>query len=320
MAPTHARFSRDVVLFTKPDRPLARTPKGTLSRAASLAAYLKDIDGMYEALDQHECIKTELGTLASMYTKGDVERWLKTRLESLLDRDIDIEADLFQQGLDRCAFQMLPLKYQGADVTICAYSLTATFLLRELKHALGSSLEPQHQQIAKSLVQETIFRNPTISQLSNIVLLPTTVLPTATSEDAQEENIKLIQRLIQKYDPVTAVKASPKVRSLSVERIVVTGTTGGLGSYLLAQLVGNDRVERVWALNRKPNAGGKSLHQRQLDSFNDKSLDTDLLYHPKLVLLESDLTEEKLGLSEEVYYEVSTYELLHALLNLPFEF
>ncbi|KAF8597331.1 acetyl-CoA synthetase-like protein [Ceratobasidium sp. AG-I] len=284
ITPTHGRLFRDAVIFADPNRPLSRTPKGTLARAATLKTYANDIDGMYAALERGDKTKGSLATLAPTSTQTQVEEWLKVWLEGLLGTKIDVGVDMFRQGLD---------------------SLTATFLFREMKHALGASPAPGHQRAAKALVQETIFRKPTVSQLSELVVQLATTEATTLPKNTQEEEVKLIQQCIQQHDRPWAIQASPIARSPSMEHVVVTGTTGGLGSHLLAQLISHDCVERIWALNRKSSVNGQSVQERQLNSFMDKLLDVDLLRHPKLVLLDCDLTEARLGLRPEVYNDIS---------------
>ena len=93
-------------MLAEPDRPLARTPKGTLSRAATLQAYARDINAMYAALERHEYAKTTLGTLESPSTKIAIEAWLKSWLENILGTTVYVGIDLFQQGLDRYAFMI----------------------------------------------------------------------------------------------------------------------------------------------------------------------------------------------------------------------
>ncbi|KAG8701412.1 hypothetical protein FRC08_004090, partial [Ceratobasidium sp. 394] len=77
-------------------------------------------------------------------------------------------------------------------------------------------------------------------------------------------------------------------------------TTGALGSHILAQLLENERVEKVWALNRK----SKETFARQSSSFEDKGLDVELLKSEKLALLDADLENQNLGLEVEVYDEI----------------
>ena len=174
-----------------------------------------------------------------------------------------------------------------------------------MKSALNASPAPEHQQLSRALVQETIYRNPTVSQLSELVVLSMTMETAASPRNTQEENMSMIQQCIQQHGRPQVIRAFPTVHSPPIEHIVVTGTTGGLGSHLLAQMICNDRVERIWALNRKSTVSGQSVQQRQLNSFKDKLLDVDLLRHPKLVLLDSDLTQERLGLHPDVYNDVS---------------
>jgi thioester reductase-like protein len=111
--------------------------------------------------------------------------------------------------------------------------------------------------------------------------------------------------MIRKYDHEwTNKKALPEVRSgATKERVVVTGTTGALGSYLLAMLLESNNVEIVWALNRKSKEG---LLARQKASFEDKMLDAGLLGSSKLVMLEGDLEDARLGLKEDVYQKVGS--------------
>ena len=86
----------------------------------------------------------------------------------------------------------------------------------------------------------------------------------------------------------------------------MTGTTGALGSHLLAQLLINDKVSRVWALNRKSGGGVGSTLKRQRASFEEKCLDVGLLESEKLVFVESELSVEGLGLHSKMYEKVSS--------------
>lgn len=109
--------------------------------------------------------------------------------------------------------------------------------------------------------------------------------------------------MILKYDHKwTSSPVCPEVRDHSAkERIVVTGTTGAVGSYLLAGLLENDKVETVWAFNRKSKEG---LMARQKASFEEKMLDVSLLESTKLVMLEGNLESVNFGLQEDVYHRV----------------
>ena len=84
--------------------------------------------------------------------------------------------------------------------------------------------------------------------------------------------------------------------------VLLTGSTGNLGSQVLDQLLRHPDISKVYALNRPSSA---SISDRHLDRFRDKGLDTSVLSSNKLVYLESDISQDRLGLSESAYNEVT---------------
>lgn len=88
--------------------------------------------------------------------------------------------------------------------------------------------------------------------------------------------------------------------------VVVTGTTGSLGSHLLAQLAAKTEVSRVYAMNRT-SRNQVSLRERQESTLVDRGLDASILDSGKVVLLEGDLTKPNWGLPESTYKEVCDY-------------
>ena len=88
--------------------------------------------------------------------------------------------------------------------------------------------------------------------------------------------------------------------------VLLTGSTGGLGSTTLSTLLESPEVSCVYALNRK---GVTSLEHRQRKAFEERAIDLSLLSSPKIVLLEGDLDQDWFGLSplklEKVRFPVS---------------
>ncbi|PSR94668.1 hypothetical protein PHLCEN_2v4400 [Hermanssonia centrifuga] len=82
--------------------------------------------------------------------------------------------------------------------------------------------------------------------------------------------------------------------------VLTTGTTGGLGCHILVQLLSDDAVKTVYALNR-PSA---DLVRRHQDVFQRNGLDLEWLRSPKLCLLEGTLTEPALGLDNPTYAKI----------------
>ena len=81
--------------------------------------------------------------------------------------------------------------------------------------------------------------------------------------------------------------------------VLITGSTGRLGSHLLSLLLQRGDVRRVYALNR-----GENGRERQLEAFGMWKLDTGLLKDDKVVFYAMDTTKKDLGLGKEVYEEV----------------
>lgn len=85
--------------------------------------------------------------------------------------------------------------------------------------------------------------------------------------------------------------------------VIVTGTTGSLGSYLLDRLVGSDDIHRIYALNRA-SSDGTPLVKRQMAALAVRGLDAQIAISPKVILLEADFGNSTLGLNEEILQEV----------------
>ncbi|CAE7225213.1 unnamed protein product [Rhizoctonia solani] len=268
-SPTHSRLEKRAIILVDPARLLPRTPKGTISRSAAFKLYAHDIEEMY--LDLENCPNTAAGiTPHGLWTSLDgIEAWVSKCVKSLLGREVDVAGDLFQQGMD---------------------SLTATMLLRVLK----SVLDP-----TANFNQQTIFSKPTVRQLAQ--LLAYLSESGDVSVDPVTEALQAMRAMIQKYDSNWPRLVNRGLKRVEKERVVVTGTTGALGSYLLAQLLANDKVEKVWAMNRKSTEDSR---EREVASFEDKLLDVTLLEHKNLVFVDVDLEDPRLGLSDELYDEI----------------
>ncbi|KAF9017319.1 hypothetical protein BDZ89DRAFT_1074872 [Hymenopellis radicata] len=82
--------------------------------------------------------------------------------------------------------------------------------------------------------------------------------------------------------------------SLDGHVVLVTGTTGFLGTGILAKLLDSPDVRRIYAVNRS-SKDGTALEDRQKAAFEERGYDAMLLDSPKLLLVETSLTERGLG-------------------------
>lgn len=145
-----------------------------------------------------------------------------------------------------------------------------------------------------------LYSSPTIAQLSTAVY--GLIDPSSLSViDKVEAKVLAINEMIAKYT-ADFPSHKPTKSAPTSEVIVLTGSTGGLGTTLLAQLVERESVSKIYAINRK--TSGKSLKARQMASLHDRGYDAEIVESEKVVLLEGDTSAPLLGLSQEVYDEI----------------
>ncbi|KAK4240084.1 hypothetical protein C8A03DRAFT_42370 [Achaetomium macrosporum] len=106
-APAHARVEKSLVLVTTPDRPLIRTPKGTIQRAASIAQYSDDIDRLY--VDADVILDDDTTGVALDPTDTNaVKQFIRESVGVITGRhDVNDSANFFECGMD--SLQVLQL-------------------------------------------------------------------------------------------------------------------------------------------------------------------------------------------------------------------
>lgn len=210
-----------------------------------------------------------------------------------------IDNDLFDQGLDRyvCVFHG---RQQETEIFI---SLSATVLRRRIFSALRS--DKSSASAAEIINQNTVYAHPTVQNLS-MHIAPAVKAPNGSSSESRLANDATIriENMIKKYaqgldGEIRGAKPLPRLHT-----ILLTGSTGNLGSYLLESLLRDENVERVYALNRPSSQSPLEKHEER---FEDRALDIKLLRQQKPRFIEGDTSSLKLGLPDDVYYEVRIF-------------
>lgn len=98
----------------------------------------------------------------------------------------------------------------------------------------------------------------------------------------------------------------PSTASSPKDTVLITGTTGGLGTALLSELVASESIARIFAFNRKAQ-DGVSVPCRQQAALRAQGLDENLVYSPKVVMLEGDAGTGTLGLPFDILETVCWY-------------
>lgn len=187
-------------------------------------------------------------------------------------------SDLFELGLD---------------------SLQVTVISKETNEYLATLGQP------RAMEPRFVYSHPSIDSLVNLVtaLAQGQEASQKSSPDSTEEEMRNL------YDVLTFDLPLPRRRVVSDKRrqvVLLTGSTGSLGSYVLDQLMTEPRVSHIYCLNRGPN----SL-QRQLRSQSAKGLQ-----YPtgKVTCLDADLLKNSFGLPLKVY-QTLLHETTHIIHN-----
>ncbi|KAF7314832.1 Non-canonical non-ribosomal peptide synthetase FUB8 [Mycena kentingensis (nom. inval.)] len=251
IAPAFSRIFKEMILFTPIGKPLPRSPKGTVMRKAAVAAFEAEIDAIYDAV--------ETNVNATGATKPPPVVWAGNA-EGLKEWLLDCARDLTQRE------DVSPeedLFNQGFD------SLSATILPVE---------------------QNVVYAHPSVVQLARYLERVASGAESAAGVDGKERIVEMVDRYA--LAPVAAAAGEMKAEAEAKPSVVLlTGSTGSLGSYILATLLADARIKKVYALNRGTTSAQLA---KQRAAFTERGLDVDAS-DGKVVLVEGAVSDE-LGL------------------------
>lgn len=190
------------------------------------------------------------------------------------------------------------------DVPLTSYgldSLSAASLSFALRPIITVS---QLQLLADLTIKDLLARAEEVADASEAAVPPAPSPPVPKPDPAAEkvrEMEALVVQLSADLEP-SPVHGPPQRDTLG--SIVVTGTTGSLGSHVLAHLLGGSGFKRIYALVRR-DSHGLGARERQTSTFEYRGLDTSLLESPRLRIVECALDQPLLGMSKDSYEEVS---------------
>lgn len=268
---SHGRISKHLVVLSDPDLPFPRAAKGTVQRGLAVQAYRLKIDEIYKQADVIRTADLEPLNFATMDTILQTITRLFTDQTSI--KDIGPDTDFFTAGVD--------------SLQVVNFSKS----LRVGSAASGAEIDEA------IVAPRAIYSNPTLGQLAkHLYAAVHRAHSQSNSEEAKE--IALMESLISRYTADLPARQSDKPKPLeSGQTIVLTGSTGSLGAYLLDVLCNSPHIKAVVALNRGAD-GGKS---RQPGVSAARGLGTGF---SKVEFLSADLSRPDLGLGAVKYKEL----------------
>jgi thioester reductase-like protein/aryl carrier-like protein len=254
--PAHARIARSKILVLDPDMPMLRAAKGTIQRAGTLQLYAQQIEALYT---ESELLLPSDTPLSPEYVRSTLRSMMRDVIEW---SDLYDELDFFHQGMD---------------------SLQLLRLSAAIRSRLCASISPS-----------VMYRNPPIT------LLTTEICQDTTADVGQNQTVAL-QEMLQHYEEqigrLTSEPAEPSPESNlpAKHTVILTGSTGTVGSFVLAQLLDNPEVAHIYCLNRS--ADSESLQRaRNPQRGIHSTLDPD-----RVTFLTADLTRPSYGLENHAF-------------------
>ncbi|KAH8088908.1 putative aminoadipate reductase [Cristinia sonorae] len=287
LAPAFARIFKEMIIVTSPVKPVGRAGKGTILRKQLLNDYNDEIEQLYESV---QASKTDNGIVPpDTWNLESIQPWLSEHAAAINNGVAPSPSvDLFEQGFD---------------------SLSATFLRNRILGSLRSSTHAAASAASKFIPQDFVFTYPTMEKLALAVfqlIHPASVDNTSADILTDTEEITA---MVEKYSADFPMLSKSRLPiSVGEKEVLLTGSTGGLGSHLLSTLLADERISRVYTLDR-----GTDIKRRLRASFEDRGIHIEVLNSPKLTVLSADYGLHGLGLSHEVLSEIqlSVTHIIH---------
>ncbi|KAI1261602.1 putative NRPS-like enzyme [Xylariaceae sp. FL1019] len=266
-APAHARVEKSLILVAP--RPFIRAGKGTIQRAATVAQYTAEINKLYADADVSSYLSANVERYGDVTHVDVATQIIRDVARAVTGRpELDEADNFFDSGMD---------------------SLQALQLVRTIRTAL-------HQP---GLALSTVYRNPTPESLAK----PITASDSGNSDDRvlAGQLFNTYRDLVQQFTrDVSSSQEDPFLQGHGGKvDVLLTGSTGTLGTSILHALLRHPSVGQVVCLNRGADGGRATQHDR----FRAAQLDTGML--TRCMFLQADLFDPKLGLDEETYAMLS---------------
>jgi thioester reductase-like protein len=264
--PAHAQIHHSHVKVLETSNTFLCSSKGEVQRAPTISALSDTIKSLYSAANTPTASSHGLDVSSPQaLTRSLLDIMSK---ELLRGKQISQDDNIFDLGFD---------------------SLQVTKLLRIIR----GGLKQHDDTLCASLTPRTIYQHPSATSLSQALMqLVTGQFPSPADSDNEDANL---QSILDSY----------KSRLDDLERtdvIVLTGSTGSLGSYFLDSLIRKRSFAKIICLNRR---GGDCARQREI--HRSRGLTEDFC---NVQFLEASLADSKLGLTDQQYATL-TAEVTH---------
>ena len=284
---SHGTISKEMIIeASSVDRPLERTAKGSLARKEIYDSFTTEMDAAYSKTET-----ANIEPLPDLQDVQEVEDYLRRAIFNILGLTpeappINIDEDIFELGMN---------------------SLQATRLYSILDSAL-QKINVTEQ--AGSIVNKGfVYSHPTIaSQVRALASLAND--NDRMTNGTEHSRTEIMKKAVEKHcDAIAAMNieipysGSQKPTDVDGKIVVLTGSTGNLGSSLVYNLAQDPEVALIYCLNR-PSTAPTGQHERQEVAFHKAGIRLPTHLWSKLKPLEAKPQQPNFDLDSETYAQL----------------
>lgn len=286
--PDYAQIDEDHLIMLEPDYDLPTGGKGKVQRKAAQQALAEEIKNVYER-ESSNSRGLSGGTLVDFKDTHSSQWSLRELVEACCPKvgSLNEDSNLFEHGID---------------------SLQVQRLVRRLRSALSDGGQDSQVKIVNTRL---VYNNPTLKKLSSAMMQLSNGKPAEVTHD--DDDADAMKSMIDRYtkdfaEPSPLYSLPHDSRGEHGVHVLLTGSTGSLGSYILSSLIASPLISSITCLNRSLNA-----RERQAKSAASKGLPSSHSSR-KVTFLTFDISGPRLGLSESQYGEL-TSKVTHIVHN-----
>ncbi|KAI1177786.1 acetyl-CoA synthetase-like protein [Nemania sp. FL0916] len=260
-APAHARLDRHHILFADPARPIEYLGQGKIQRRRTYKIYEEDIAAAYRDAEERSPI-----TLPDLHAIGhdDAVAWLRRLVMGVGGAELGAADDFFRAGIDSLQVMKMAREIPGVSATDIYRHHSLDALAAFLAQKRRDSSSDSDSDSGSTLPTEASTGEDDVDDMRAMLRSATEDLPRTREEDGEDMIV------------------------------VLTGSTGSLGSYLLDTLYHAPRVARIVCLNRAADGASKQATVAQ-----ERGLAAS--WDDRVSFLQADLAAPFLGLAPADY-------------------
>lgn len=228
-APGHARITRGMILCSSPEKPFERTAKRTVIRSTTGKKYVEEIAELYNKDGPSHVKSVELTASPDLET---TTKFIKDIISTAFPgHAVEEDDDLFVLGLD-------------------------SLQTGEIISLLKSGINAGNPNLDVSWISvRFVYEHPTIKALVGATLAhlnPTLRLSNGGAPSM--DRVEKMEYLIEKYTKDIPHHPHLKQTSTSEFHVILTGSTGTLGTQILVKLLSDPKVVGITCLDRSADA------------------------------------------------------------------